>query len=113
MTSSSENIVYVNEFVDLVGPETDMLGPVKDGGRIVTGTEPACYGPMITPEVESGHTISRPVAVMGAEVGDAVALKLKRSRLPQKLQRLEQKLLEKEVLLVIHLLQKNVLGAER
>jgi hypothetical protein len=34
MTSSSENIVYVNEFVDLVGPETDMLGPVKDGGEI-------------------------------------------------------------------------------
>ena len=77
MTSSSENIVYVNEFVDLVGPETDMLGPVKDGGQIVTGTEPACYGPMITPEVESGHTISRPVAVAGAEVGDGVALRIK------------------------------------
>ena len=84
MTSSSENIVYVNEFVDLVGPETDMLGPVKDGGRIVTGTEPACYGPMITPEVESGHTISRPVAVMGAEVGDAVALKIKKIKITSK-----------------------------
>jgi acetamidase/formamidase len=33
---------------------------------------------MITPEVESGHTISRPVAVAGAEVGDAVALKIKK-----------------------------------
>ena len=84
MSSSSENIVYVNEFVDLVGPETDMLGPVKDGGRIVTGTEPACYGPMITPEVESGHTISRPVAVMGAEVGDAVALKIKKIKITSK-----------------------------
>ena len=52
MKKSSEDIVYVSEFVDLVGPETEMLGPVKDGGRIVTGTEAACYGPMITPEVE-------------------------------------------------------------
>ena len=39
MKKSGENIVYVSEFVDLVGPETEMLGPVKDGGRIVTGTE--------------------------------------------------------------------------
>ena len=77
MTSSGENIVYVNEFVDLIGPETEMLGPVKDGGRIVTGTEPACYGPMITPEIESGHTISRPVAVAGAEIGDGIALRIK------------------------------------
>jgi acetamidase/formamidase len=77
MKESSENIVYVSEFVDLVGPETKMLGPVKDGGRIVTGTEPACYGPMITPEIESGHTISRPVAVAGAEIGDGVALRIK------------------------------------
>jgi len=30
MEKSSENIVYVNEFVDLVGPETEMLGPVRD-----------------------------------------------------------------------------------
>ena len=29
MKKSSENIVYVSEFVDLVGPETEMLGPVK------------------------------------------------------------------------------------
>ena len=40
MEKSSENIVYTDEFVDIVGPETEMLGSVKDGGRIVTGTEP-------------------------------------------------------------------------
>jgi acetamidase/formamidase len=84
MKNSGENIVYVSEFVDIVGPETEMLGPVKDGGRIVTGTEPACYGPMITPEIESGHTISRPVAVMGAEVGDGVALKIKKIKITSK-----------------------------
>jgi len=84
MTLSSENLVYVNEFVDIVGPETVMLGPVKDGGRIVAGTEPACYGPMITPEVESGHTISRPVAVKGAEIGDGVALRIKKIKITSK-----------------------------
>ncbi len=81
MKKSIENIVYVNEFVDLVGPETEMLGPVKDGGRIVTGTEAACYGPMITPEVESGHTISRPVAVAGAEFGEGVAISIKKIKI--------------------------------
>ena len=84
MKKLSEDIVFVSEFVDLVGPETEMLGPVKDGGRIVTGTEPACYGPMITPEVESGHTISRPVAVAGAEVGDGVALRIKKIKITSK-----------------------------
>ena len=84
MTTSGEDIVNVSEFVDLVGPETNMLGPVKDGGLIVTGTEPACYGPMITPEVESGHTVSRPVAVLGAEVGDGVALKIKKINITSK-----------------------------
>ena len=84
MTSSGEDIVNVSEFVDLVGPETDMLGPVKNGGLIVTGTEPACYGPMITPEVKSGHTVSRPIAVSGAEVGDGVALKIRKINITSK-----------------------------
>ena len=84
MKQSSAKSIQVTEFVDLVGPQTEMLGPVEDGGRIVTGTEPACYGPMITPEVESGHTISRPVAVDGAEVGDGVALKIKKINITSK-----------------------------
>ncbi len=84
MTSSGEDIVNVSEFVDLVGPNTEMLGPVKNGGLIVTSTEPACYGPMITPEVESGHTVSRPVAVSGAEVGDGVALKIRKINITSK-----------------------------
>ncbi len=81
MTSSGKDKVNVSDFVDLVGPKTEMLGPVKSGGLIVTGTEPACYGPMITPEVESGHTVSRPVAVLGAEVGDGVALKIRKIKI--------------------------------
>ncbi|MFX1465012.1 MAG: acetamidase/formamidase family protein [Promethearchaeota archaeon] len=70
--------VYVSEFVDLIGPKTNMLGPVRDGGVVTTGTEPACYGPMITPEIKSGHTITRPVAVAGAAVGDGLVLKIKK-----------------------------------
>jgi acetamidase/formamidase len=74
----ASDTVFVSEFVDLIGPKTDMLGPVRDGGVVTTGTEPACYGPMITPEIKSGHTISRPVAVAGAAVGDGLVLKIKK-----------------------------------
>lgn len=81
---AASDTVYVSEFVDLVGPKTDKLGPVRDGGVITTGTEPACYGPMITPEIRSGHTVTRPVAVEGAEVGDGVVLKFKKIKVTSK-----------------------------
>jgi acetamidase/formamidase len=81
----AKETVNVSEFVDLVGPETDMLGPVKgDRGVITTGTEPACYGPMITPEIRSGHTVTRPVAVAGTKVGDGVVLKIKKIKVTSK-----------------------------
>jgi len=80
----ASDTVYVSEFVDLIGPKTDMLGPVRDGGVLTTGTEPACYGPMITPEIRSGHTISRPVAVEGAVVGDGLVLKIKKISITSK-----------------------------
>jgi hypothetical protein len=41
----ASDTVYVSEFVDLIGPKTDMLGPVRDGGVLKTGTEPACFRP--------------------------------------------------------------------
>jgi acetamidase/formamidase len=74
----ASDTVYVSEFVDLIGPKTDKLGPVRDGGVVTTGTEPACYGAMITPEIRSGHTITRPVAVAGAAVGDGLVLRIKK-----------------------------------
>ncbi|MFX1518315.1 MAG: acetamidase/formamidase family protein [Promethearchaeota archaeon] len=80
----ASDTVYVSEFVDLIGPKTDMLGPVRDGGVVTTGTEPACYGPMITPEIHSGHTITRPVAVEGASVGDGLVLKIKKIKITSK-----------------------------
>ncbi len=70
--------VFVGEFTDgLLDPEAPMLGPVCSGGYIVGNTSPGCWGPMITPAIRGGHELTRPVAVEGADVGDAVAIRIK------------------------------------
>src|SRR5687767_14742479 len=70
--------VFVNQYTDgLLDPSRPMLGPVKDGGQIVANTAPGCWGPMITPAIRGGHEVTRPVAVAGAEVGDAIAIRIK------------------------------------
>ncbi|WP_135807092.1 acetamidase/formamidase family protein [Halorussus marinus] len=61
----------------LVGPDQEWAGAVADGGTIRTHTPPACWGPMITPEFRGGHEVTRPVRVENAEVGDAIALKIR------------------------------------
>ena len=67
--------IVVEEYTGgLIGPSLDMIGTLKDGGSISTVSPPGCWGPMITPEFVGGHEVSRPVAVEGAQVGDAVAL---------------------------------------
>lgn len=70
--------ICVEEFVDIVGPGCEMVGPLEDGSTIRSVTEPACCGPMFTPELRSGHTVTKPVGIEGAEVGDAIAIKVKR-----------------------------------
>jgi hypothetical protein len=70
--------VFVDRFCDgIIGPGTEMLGPVRDGGHIVANTAPGCWGPMITPAIKGGHEVTLPVAVEGAEVGDAVAIHIR------------------------------------
>jgi formamidase len=70
--------VFVDTFTDgLLGPDVEMLGPVEDGGHIVVNTAPGCWGPMITPSIRGGHEVARPVAVARAEVGDAIAIRIK------------------------------------
>lgn len=64
----------------VIGPSQPMLGPLADGGTLVAGTPPGCWGPMITPSFQGGHEVTQPVAIAGAEVGDAVALKIRRMR---------------------------------
>lgn len=69
--------VFVQEFTDAVlDPARSMLGPVADGGHIVANTAPGCWGPMITPELRGGHEVTKPVAVAGAEVGDAIVIRI-------------------------------------
>jgi formamidase len=77
-TAQARRTVFVDSFTDgTLGPEQQMLGPVEDGGHIVVNTSPGCWGPMITPAIRGGHEVARPVAVAGAEVGDAIAIRIR------------------------------------
>jgi formamidase len=77
-TTQARATVFVDTFTDgLLGPDVPMLGPVRDGGHIVWNSTPGCWGPMITPAIRGGHEVCRPVAVEGAEVGDAIAIRIK------------------------------------
>jgi formamidase len=70
--------VFVETFTDgLLGPDVPMLGPVRNGGHIVWNSTPGCWGPMITPAIRGGHEVCQPVAVEGAQVGDAIAIRIK------------------------------------
>ncbi|MEA2275943.1 MAG: formamidase [Solirubrobacteraceae bacterium] len=77
-TADAHRTVFVETFTDgLLGPDVPMAGPVADGGHIVVNTTPGCWGPMITPAIRGGHEVSTPVAVAGAEVGDAIAIRIR------------------------------------
>jgi acetamidase/formamidase len=77
-TGQARRTVFVDTFTDgLLGPDVEMLGPVRDGGHIVWNSTPGCWGPMITPAIRGGHEVCQPVAVEGAEVGDAVAIRVR------------------------------------
>ncbi len=76
--ANGHETVYVDQFVDgILDPNKPMLGPVKDGGHIIANTAPGCWGPMLTPEIRGGHEVTRPVAVAGAEPGDAIVIRIK------------------------------------
>lgn len=75
--TQAKRTVFVDTFTDgLLGPNVPMLGPVRDGGHIVWNSTPGCWGPMITPAIRGGHEVCQPVAVQGAEVGDAIAIRI-------------------------------------
>ena len=74
----AKQTVFVNEFTNgILDPAQEMLGPVKNGGHVIANTAPGCWGPMITPSIRGGHEVTKPVFVEGAEVGDAIAIKIK------------------------------------
>ncbi len=76
--STPHETVIVDRYTDgLLDPDRPMLGPVRDGGHIMANTAPGCWGPMITPAIRGGHEVTQPVAVDGAEPGDAIAIRIK------------------------------------
>ncbi len=77
MDSSVKDEIFVDEYTGgLVGPSLGFVGTVKDGGHISCVVPPGCWGPMITPDFRGGHEVTRPVAVEGAKVGDAIAISI-------------------------------------
>ncbi len=77
MSDAKSHIEVYDYSGGIVGPGIEPAGTVKDGGTIRTGTPPGCWGPMITPKFQGGHEVTRPVLVEGAEIGDAIAIRLK------------------------------------
>jgi formamidase len=78
---SALQTVLVNEFTNAVlDPDQPMLGPVRDGGRIIVNTAAGCWGPMLTPRLKGGHEVSKPVFVEGAEPGDAIVIRIESVR---------------------------------
>jgi formamidase len=81
MSAGVQKTIHVSSFTGgLVGPSLAQLGPVADGGTIVAETAPGCWGPMITPSFQGGHEVTAPVAVEGAEPGDAIAIRIQKIR---------------------------------
>ena len=78
---STKQTVLVNSYTNgVLDPGKEMLGPVKDGGRILANTAAGCWGPMITPELRGGHEVTQPVYVEGAKPGDAIAIRIEAVR---------------------------------
>jgi formamidase len=70
--------VFVAQYTNgILDPNKPMLGPVRDGGHLLVNTAPGCWGPMITPAIRGGHEVTMPVAVAGAEPGDAIVIRIK------------------------------------
>lgn len=80
----SEHVDNNQQTNGIIGPSNKMLGPVKNGGRITFTTAPGCWGPMISPKIKGGHEVNTPVAVEGAKVGDAVAIRIEEIKILSK-----------------------------
>ncbi len=75
---TAQRSLVVNEFTNSVlDPNEAMLGPIENGGTIIANTAPGCWGPMITPSLRGGHEVTKPVEVVGAEVGDGMAIRIR------------------------------------
>ncbi len=75
-----EIALVADEYVWVLDPTEPMLGPVAPGAAVRFRTPPGCWGSMLTPDFASGHEVTRPLRVEGAEPGDAVVLRIDRIR---------------------------------
>lgn len=73
----TSRIIHASKMAWILDPQAPMAGSVVDGGIIVARVSPGCWGAMITPDYPSGHEVTHPIAVEGAELGDAVCIKIK------------------------------------
>ncbi len=81
VTTDVRDEIFVADYTGgLIGPGVGIAGTVKDGGTIRCVVPPGCWGPMITPAFRGGHEVTRPVAVAGATVGDAIAITIESLR---------------------------------
>jgi formamidase len=81
MDSNIKDEVFIDEYTGgLIGPSLGFAATVKDGGSIGCVVPPGCWGPMITPDFRGGHEVTRPVAVEGAQTGDAIAITIESMR---------------------------------
>ena len=78
-TTQAHRTVFVETFTDgLLGPDVaDGSGRWPTAATSSSTRRPGCWGPMITPAIRGGHEVSTPVAVAGAEVGDAIAIRIR------------------------------------
>lgn len=77
-TNATENVTVTQFTNSVLDPNEPMLGPVTSGGTIAASTAPGCWGPMITPSLRGGHEVTQPVYIEGAEVGDSVAIHIRK-----------------------------------
>lgn len=74
----AKELLIVQQFTDgVLDPETPFLGPLKDGGTIIAYVAPGGWGAMVTPTIKGSQEVTLPVAIEGAEVGDAIAVEIR------------------------------------
>ena len=77
-TRQAAETVYVDRFCDgIIGPSPRCSARCATAATSSPTPRPGCWGPMITPAIKGGHEVTLPVAVEGAEVGDAIAIRIR------------------------------------
>jgi formamidase len=70
--------MHVSSYTDVIGPGCQIHGTIENGGSLIIGSVPGCWGPMITPKLKSTHEVTLPVNVAGANVGDGLAIQIEK-----------------------------------